>query len=85
MIPRGLRLNTFPTFGHDNDEFKNKWEAILNKCSLDLILLLIEEARKQKTTIQSQIDETKAILTQSETEETRSTMEKKVQDDVDKL
>lgn len=47
MIPRGLRLNKFPSFGKDNPDFKNKWESILNKCSLDLMLLLIEEAKTQ--------------------------------------
>lgn len=55
MIPKGLRLNKFLSFGYDNLEFKDKWEAILNKCSLDLILLLIEEVRKQKSVLQSQI------------------------------
>lgn len=25
MIPRGLRLNKFPSFGYDNDDFKDKW------------------------------------------------------------
>lgn len=85
MIPRGLRLNKYPTFGQDNEEFKNKWEAILNKCSLDLILLLIEEARKQKAVIQSQIEDLKANLIQAETEESRSTFEKKLQEDVEKL
>ena len=66
MIPRGLRLNKFPAFGYDNDEFKDKWEAILNKCSLDLILLLIEEARKQEEALQTQIEELKAQLPEIE-------------------
>lgn len=54
MIPRGLRIKKFPSFGADDKEFRNKWEAILNKCSLDLMLLLIEEAKKQQ--IQTQKD-----------------------------
>lgn len=49
MIPRGLRIKKFPSFGAEDSEFKEKWEAILNKFSLDLMLLLIQEAKKQKT------------------------------------
>lgn len=71
MIPRVLRLNKFPAFGYDNDVFKDKWEAILNKCSLDLILLLIEEARKQKSALESQIEKLKSELAQIEPEEKR--------------
>lgn len=55
MIPRGLRIKKFPSFGFGDTEFKNKWEAILNKCSLDLMLLLIEEAKKQKCTTEKEI------------------------------
>lgn len=55
MIPRGLRIKKFPSFGADDDEFKKKWEAILNKCSLDLMLLLIEEAKKQQTETQNEM------------------------------
>lgn len=85
MIPRGLRLNKFPSFGYDNVDFNDKWEAILNKCSLDLILLLIEEAKKQKSALQSQIEELKSELTQTESEEHRLPFEKKLKEDLDKL
>lgn len=73
MIPKGLRLNKFLSFGYDNLEFKDKWEAILNKCSLDLILLLIEEVRKQKSVLQSQIEELKSKINQTESEEQQVT------------
>lgn len=45
LIPRGLRIRKFPALGMDNKEFR-EWEAILNKCSLDLMLLLIENPKK---------------------------------------
>lgn len=41
-IPRGLRINKEPTIGRDDEMFCKKWCEILNKCSLDLILLVIE-------------------------------------------
>lgn len=57
LIPRGLRIKKFPVIGsNDNGEFKRKWEAILSKCSFDLMLLLIEEAKKDKGIIQTEID-----------------------------
>lgn len=62
MIPRGLRIRKFPSFGADDGEFKNKWEAILNKCSLDLMLLLIEEAKKQQAHIQDEMARLKEEL-----------------------
>ncbi|CAL9705250.1 unnamed protein product [Knipowitschia caucasica] len=62
IIPRGLRINKFPSFGKENVTFKQKWEAILNKCSFDLMLLLIEEAKHQRTEIRQQIPEVKQKL-----------------------
>lgn len=57
LIPRGLRIKKFPVVGSkDKGEFKLKWEAILSKCSFDLMLLLIEEAKKDKVSIQTEID-----------------------------
>lgn len=58
LIPRGLRIKKFPAFGSEmNTEFKQKWESILNKCSFDLILLLIEEDKKYREVIQQEIEE----------------------------
>ena len=34
MIPRGLGIKKILYFGAEDSEFKDKWEAILNKCSL---------------------------------------------------
>lgn len=85
MIPRGFRLNKFPSFGYDNKDFKDKLEAILNKCSLDLILLLIEEARKQKMALQTEIKELKAQLFEKESEEHRLPFENKLKEEMDKL
>ena len=59
IIPRGLRIKKFPTLGKDDAEFRHKWEAILNKCSFDLILLLIEEIKKQRTEVRHQLEEVK--------------------------
>lgn len=47
-IPRGLRMNKIPSFGLDDQSFMSKWEHILNKCSLDLILLIIEKTKAEQ-------------------------------------
>ncbi|KAL7399138.1 hypothetical protein ABVT39_020564 [Epinephelus coioides] len=54
-IPRGLRINKVPTLGCNNPAFCKKWCEVLNKCSLDLILLVVEytldELSKTRTEI----------------------------------
>ncbi len=54
-IPRGLRLNKAPSFGRDDTDFMHKWEQILNKCSLDLMLLTIEKTKTEKEKIDAEI------------------------------
>ncbi|OCT88577.1 hypothetical protein XELAEV_18017206mg [Xenopus laevis] len=46
-IPRGLRSHLRPTMFSNNEQFCNKWEAILNKCSIDLMVAIIEEIHKE--------------------------------------
>ncbi|XP_053546886.1 uncharacterized protein LOC128638774 [Bombina bombina] len=44
LLPRGFRVKNIPTIGRSNAEFCNNWCKILNKCSFDLMLLVIREA-----------------------------------------
>lgn len=62
IIPRGLRIKKFPFLGKDSPEFRNKWEAVLNKCSLDLMLLLIDELKKQRVELQDQHRDTESQI-----------------------
>lgn len=56
-IPRGLRIKKFPAYNSkDNPDFTKKWEAILNKCSSDLMLLLIEQSLKDQQLIKQEIE-----------------------------
>lgn len=84
MIPRGLRISKFPTFGKDDTEFKNKWEAILNKCSKDLMLLLIEEAKKERTELCNRIEEVKQTLMSRDSSEHKTEISK-IHEDIEKL
>ncbi|OCT74487.1 hypothetical protein XELAEV_18033466mg [Xenopus laevis] len=42
-IPRGLRIKLQPALFKDNTEFLQKWRGILNRCSLDLITLTVQQ------------------------------------------
>ena len=54
-IPRGLRINKEPTLGRDNVDFCKKWCAILNRASLDLMLLVIENENDKLDKIRTEI------------------------------
>ncbi|XP_069824428.1 uncharacterized protein [Dendropsophus ebraccatus] len=41
-IPRGLRVNLRPTLFSENQDYCTKFEGILNKCSMDIILLSLQ-------------------------------------------
>ncbi|XP_044162651.1 uncharacterized protein LOC122946857 [Bufo gargarizans] len=45
-IPRGLRVHLRPTLFPSNTEYCTKFENIINKCSLDIIVLSIEYLQK---------------------------------------
>lgn len=55
-IPRGLQIYKEPTLGRNNAEFCKKWCAILNKCSLDLMLLVIENENDKMENVRTEID-----------------------------
>ncbi|CAJ0949097.1 unnamed protein product [Ranitomeya imitator] len=61
-IPRGLRVPLRPTLFHDNTEFCTKFESILNKCSMDLIVLTIDFLQKEITDLKSRITTTEQQL-----------------------
>ena len=54
-IPQGLRMDKEPTLGRNNKAFCKKWCEVLNKCSLDLMLLIIEHVREDNTTTREEI------------------------------
>ncbi|XP_075188198.1 uncharacterized protein LOC142260821 [Anomaloglossus baeobatrachus] len=54
-IPRGLRVQLRPTVFSDNPEYCTKYESILNKCSMDIIVLTIEYLQKEITELTPKI------------------------------
>lgn len=55
-IPRGLRINKPPTAFTEDEEFRRKWVGILNKCSSDLMLLIIQTSKQECEKIQTEVD-----------------------------
>ncbi|CAH2221848.1 Hypothetical predicted protein [Pelobates cultripes] len=46
-IPRGFRVRNSPTIGRQNPEFCKKWIGIANKCSLDWMIIVVEEVKNE--------------------------------------
>lgn len=46
-IPRGLRIQKAPALYLDNEVFRRKWANILNKRSMDLMVLIIETSNQE--------------------------------------
>lgn len=85
IIPRGLRIKKFPSIGNTDDAFKQKWEAVLNKCSLDLILLLIEEAKTHKSGLQEEIKNLESKICLLHNQDQINTQIKKLEEDMAKF
>lgn len=61
-IPQGLRIQKAPTIGKKSKDFVKKWCEILNKCSMDLKLLITEEVTNQKGDALSDIENHEALM-----------------------
>lgn len=42
IIPRGLHMRKAPGMFPHNEVFKERWAAILNKCSMDIMIYMIK-------------------------------------------
>ncbi|XP_069498864.1 rho-associated protein kinase 1-like [Ambystoma mexicanum] len=75
-LPRGLRIQLRPTICKESKEFVKKWEAILNKCSLDLIHLTIQELANNLKDLGNEIQEIeKQLVTTLNREEVDAILE----------
>lgn len=62
IIPRGLRLQKAPALGQDNPTFCTRWCEILNKCSFDLMALVISEITVQLESTREDFKQTEIKL-----------------------
>lgn len=58
-IPRGLRIQKAPTIGQNSPSFRQRWCDIMNKCSFDLMVLVVQETTEQLTDVRGKIKETR--------------------------
>ncbi|XP_073502714.1 uncharacterized protein [Phyllobates terribilis] len=77
-IPRGLRVNLRPTLFSENSDYCTKFEGILNKCSMDIILLTIDFIQKEITDLQTRIASTEEQLSHTISAEEFTTLKNKV-------
>lgn len=85
MIPRGLHIQKGPAVFRDNSSFNQKWRAILNKCTCDLILLITEQSMMTITDTDKEIDFIKEKLQNDVDAEVFSYKMHKIQEEVDAL
>ncbi|XP_073428224.1 uncharacterized protein [Dendrobates tinctorius] len=62
LIPRGLRIQVFPSFPVLDETFKNKWESLTNECSKGFMVLLKQLNHDSLVAIEAEIDELQSIL-----------------------
>ncbi|XP_077118930.1 uncharacterized protein LOC143775001 [Ranitomeya variabilis] len=62
LIPRGLRIQVFPSFPIEDEEFKGKWEDLINNCSKGFMVLLKQMNQKSLECMEIEIDGLQATL-----------------------
>lgn len=65
LIPRGLRMQVFPSFTIEDDVFKTKWEEACGTCSKTMMELLIGLNKKQLDTLETEIEVVRVKLVES--------------------
>ncbi|XP_069601572.1 uncharacterized protein [Ranitomeya imitator] len=80
LIPRGLRIQIFPSFVVDDDNFKRDWENLATKCSRGFMELLMRADEMKLGSIEKEIDDLQVIikdeLTSEAMEQLNSDLEK---------
>lgn len=84
MIPRGLRIQKGPEMFKSNDTFLQKWKAILNQCSTDLMLLIMEYALQTVEDSSKEITDLESKLQNDNESEFENKM-KKIKEEIDAL
>ncbi|CAJ0940699.1 unnamed protein product [Ranitomeya imitator] len=84
-IPRGLRVPLRPTLFQENTEFCTKFESILNKCSMDLIVLTIDFLQKEISELKTKITSSEQQLKSTSSPEDFQILKEKIDKNVSDL
>ncbi|XP_071999215.1 uncharacterized protein [Engystomops pustulosus] len=64
LIPRGLRIQIFPSYGLDDALFTTKWEEICTRSSLSLMQVIIDHNTKQMENLDTEISNVQLQINQ---------------------
>ncbi|OCT61007.1 hypothetical protein XELAEV_18047033mg [Xenopus laevis] len=84
-IEKGLRLRKYPTFARGNQDFANKWNDALSKCSMELMGFIIDYKRQKLSNIRDGIKELQIHLTALEKSPDFDRLDTKLQEHLPKL
>ncbi|OCT70043.1 hypothetical protein XELAEV_18036966mg, partial [Xenopus laevis] len=84
-IPRGLRVYLKPVLFREDREFLSKWRGILNRCSLDLITLTIQQLNAGLKDVRQQIHAAEESIKLKETSALCEQKLRELQTEIDKL
>ncbi|XP_041440171.1 uncharacterized protein LOC121400656 [Xenopus laevis] len=84
-IPRGLRLHIKPGLFREDKDFVSRWQCILNKCSLDLITLTVQQLQNGLRETRQQIHTAEEELKAKDTMNTVKTTLAELQVRIDTL
>ncbi|CAJ0935394.1 unnamed protein product [Ranitomeya imitator] len=82
-IPRGLRVSLRPTLFQDNSDFCSKFEQILNKCSVDLMTLTLDQLNKEIKNSQDKVSSIETQLKDSLSKEEFDSVKTRTKENVD--
>lgn len=81
-IPRGLRIEKAPAIGRDDPQFCEKWCEILNHCSMNLMLLVVEQSTKELQAVKSSIKDCVKRTEENHSGKDLEEMQKKLEEQV---
>ncbi|CAJ0952533.1 unnamed protein product [Ranitomeya imitator] len=84
-IPRGLRVSLRPTLFSEKPDFCLKFEGILNKCSMDIMILTIEYLQKEISEMEKQIEVTHQQLRDTLSTEKFDSLKQKIYKTIDEF
>ncbi|CAJ0930539.1 unnamed protein product [Ranitomeya imitator] len=82
-IPRGLRVSLRPTLFQDNSDFCSRFEQILNKCSVDLMTLTLDQLNKEIKNSQDKVSSIETQLKDSLSKEEFDSVKTRTKENVD--
>ncbi|CAJ0947980.1 unnamed protein product [Ranitomeya imitator] len=82
-IPRGLRVSLRPTLFQDNTDFCQRFEQILNKCSLDLMTLTLDYLHKEVKTSQDKLQSIETQLKDTSSKEEFESIKSRMKDNLE--